>query len=96
MEDIYVKLARHMNRLVMGYPYNAALPGLLKAMFSPQEARTALAIPSSLAPLETATAAEIARRADMPLEETARTLEEMARRRVIYSGPAPDGRMGYA
>jgi len=39
MEDIYIRLARHLKDLIMGYPFNDALVDLLKEMFSPTEAK---------------------------------------------------------
>jgi hypothetical protein len=52
VEDVYVHLARHLEHMIMGYPYDDALLDLLKEMFSPVEAQVALAIPNDLVPLE--------------------------------------------
>ena len=52
MRDVYLRLARHLQDLIMGYPYNEALTDLLKETYSPVEAQVALAIPNNLAPLE--------------------------------------------
>ena len=52
MSDIYKRLAKHLEDLILGYPYDEALIDLLKEMFSPVEAEVALAIPNNLAPLE--------------------------------------------
>ena len=50
MHDLYIRLAKHLESLIMGYPYTEELIDLLKEMFSPTEARVALAIPNNLAP----------------------------------------------
>ncbi len=47
MQDIYLRLAEHLEDLIMGYPFNEALTDLLKAMYSPVEAEVALAIPKN-------------------------------------------------
>jgi len=39
VEDVYVRLARHLEHMIMGYPYDDALLDLLKEMFSPVEAQ---------------------------------------------------------
>jgi hypothetical protein len=54
MEDIYIRLAEHLKDLILGYPFNEALPDLLKETYRPVEARVALAIPNNLAPFEVA------------------------------------------
>lgn len=96
MHDIYLDLSRHLGRLSMGYPYNDALPALLAEMFTPAEAAVALAIPAGLVPLEAASLEEIIARTELDPAETARILEELAARRVIYSTPLPGGGQGYA
>jgi len=50
MQDLYHRLARHLEHLIMGYPYSEELIDLLMEMFSPTEAQVALAIPNDLAP----------------------------------------------
>ena len=45
--DIYLRLAKNLEDLIMGYPFNEALTDLLKAMYSPVEAEVALAIPEN-------------------------------------------------
>ena len=52
MQDAYIQLAKHLENLIMGYPYTEELLDLLKEMFSPDEARVAIAIPNNLPPLE--------------------------------------------
>ena len=43
MADIYHRLAKHLQDLLMGYPFNEALTDLLKETYSPVEAQVALA-----------------------------------------------------
>ena len=50
MEEIYQRLAKHLENLIMGYPFSDALIDLLKETYTPVEAQVALAIPNTLAP----------------------------------------------
>jgi hypothetical protein len=43
MHDFYIRLAKHLESLIMGYPYTEELIDLLKEMFNPDEAQVALA-----------------------------------------------------
>jgi hypothetical protein len=52
--DIYKKLAKHLNALGMGYPEKEELTEILQENFTPQEAQVALAIPKG-DPLEPST-----------------------------------------
>ena len=96
MEDVFIRLARHLENLIMGYPYSPALPDLLREMFSAEEAETALGIPNDPAPFETVDAQTIARQSGQPLETAVRTLTSMAERNVIYSARNSSGQTGYA
>jgi len=96
MQDLYNRLAIHMEHLTMGYPYTEELIDLLKEMFSPVEARTALAIPNDLAPLQVVSLENIAARADLALPEVASALESMAARNILFTAPTKDGAKGYA
>ena len=96
MGDVYSKLAKHMEKLVMGYPYTDEVLDLLKEMFSPQEAEVALAIPNDLPPLQVCDADAIARRCSLPEETVRETLESLAMRNLIYTGTTEVGRPGYA
>ncbi len=96
MKNIYHRLARHLEHLVMGYPFNEALLDLLREMFDPQEARVALAIPNDLPPLEVVDGTTIAQRSDLPLETVTEKLESMATRNLLYTAPTRTGNKGYA
>lgn len=96
MEDIYRKLAKHLESLIMGYPFHDAVIDLLKEMFSLAEAEVALAIPTDLKPLEVATAEAIMPRTNLPESAVMEALSSLSERHMIYSAPTTDGSMGYA
>jgi len=94
--DIYIKLAKHMEKLVMGYPYTDEVLDLLKEMYSPVEAEVALAIPNDLPPLKVCDADIIVERCSLPEPTVKEILESLAMRNLIYSGTTSDGKPGYA
>lgn len=94
--EVYQRLARHLESLVMGYPYSEALIDLLKAMFTPAEAEAVLAIPNDLAPLEAAGLDRAAKRTSLPYNELETALESAADKNMIYSTRLPSGEKGYA
>ena len=96
MENVYHRLARHLEDLIMGYPFNEALLDLLREMFDPQEARVALAIPNNLSPLEVVDETTITNRSDLPRETVAEKLESMAARDLLYTAQTRNGKKGYA
>src|SRR4030042_5923709 len=57
--DIYEKLAKHLNALGMGYPEKEELTEILQENFTPQEAQVALAIPTKVIPFEPVSVSEI-------------------------------------
>ena len=96
MNAVYLKLAKHLENLIMGYPYSDALLELLAEMFNPQEAQIALAIPNDLAPLDVVSADRIISRCDLPPRTVRDSLESLAKRHLIYSRITADGMVGYA
>ena len=96
MPDIYLRLAKHLEDLVMGYPYTEELIDLLREMFNPEEARVALAIPNKLAPLEVVGLDTIISRADLPESTVVPALASLSDRGIIYSAKMPDDSQGYA
>ncbi len=96
MENVYHRLAKHLEDLIMGYPFNEALLDLLREMFDPQEARVALAIPNNLSPLEVVDETTITNRSDLPRETVAEKLESMAARDLLYTAQTRTGKKGYA
>ncbi len=96
MNDIYLKLTKHLENLIMGYPFNEALIDLLKEMFNPVEAQVALAIPNDLAPLEVMGATAICARADLPEKTVLEALEALSSRNMIFTASLKEGGTGYA
>jgi len=96
MQNLFARLAIHLEQLTMGYPYADELIDLLREMFSPAEARVALAIPNDLAPLKVVSLEDISARADLPFSAVAEALESMAARNILFTAPTADGSKGYA
>ncbi|UCD78545.1 MAG: 4Fe-4S binding protein [Desulfobacterales bacterium] len=95
MQDIYLRLAKHLEKLVMGYPFNEALPDLLREMFSPVEAQVALAIPNNLAPLEVVNRKTIVDGCDLSESTIDEALKSLADRNMLYSRTIEAGETGY-
>lgn len=95
-KDIYEKLGEHLSTLGMGYPYRDDLIDILKENFTPMEAEAALAIPTGGIPLQPVSMAEIIRSSTLPGEELVEALENLAERRLIFTGKTEDGETGYA
>ena len=96
MPDIYMRLAKHLEDLIMGYPYNPALIDLLKEMFNPVEAEVALAIPNNLEPLEVVSPQIIAARCDLPESTVTQALQSLSSRHMLYSRQTEQGDTGFA
>jgi len=96
MNDIYLKLTKHLENLIMGYPFNEALIDLLKEMFNPVEAQVALAIPNDLAPLEVMGATAICAQTDLPENTVLEALAAMSSRNMIFTAPLKEGGTGYS
>ena len=94
-DGAYQRLARHLEVLGMGMPYRDALIELLKENLTPPEAEIALLLPTRVAPMHLASVDEIAATTDMPSQELAAALEDMACRLLLYSGIMEDGKPGY-
>ncbi len=80
--DVYQRLAQALDELPGGYPRSESGVELriLQRLFTPQEAHVACCLT-----LLAESAEVVARRAGLPVEETARLLEEMDRKRLIYN-----------
>ena len=77
------KLARRFSSVyLIGPPMGPELEALVCHLFSPEEARVALFLPSYL-PKK---ASVIARKAGLPFSEVKQELEKLSQRRVIYGG----------
>jgi electron transport complex protein RnfB len=80
--DVYERLARHLDNLPGGFPRTegGVEIRILRRLFTPEDAELALRL--TLIPEEPRV---VARRAKMPVAETARRLEEMEERGLIFS-----------
>ncbi len=96
MTDIYLRLAKHLEDLIMGYPYNEALIDLLKEMFNPVEAEVALAIPNNLEPLEVVSPQTITARCNLPESTVTEALQALASRNMLYTRQTERGDTGFA
>ncbi len=81
-QDVYQKLARHLDKLPGGFPPTASGVELriLKRLFTPEQA--SLATKLTLIPERVGV---IARRAGLPVEECARRLNEMSAQGLVFS-----------
>jgi len=91
-DDVYRQLARHLDDMPGGFPSTESGVELriLRRLFTPEEAEMALKL--TLVPEEPA---HVAKRLHLPQEETAKRLEEMAGKGLIYRLPAKDGPVRY-
>jgi len=84
--DLYKRLACHLDRLPGGFPPTDSGVELqiLKRLFSPEEARLArhLTLLSEKVPV-------IALRSGLPVEKTARLLEQMAQKGLVFKSSSP-------
>ncbi|MCU0594251.1 MAG: 4Fe-4S binding protein [Desulfobacterota bacterium] len=95
-KNVYERLAEHLSRLGMGYPFRDELIAILKENFSAQEAEVALAIPTRPVPLEPVAVDEIRKSIDLPSEKLSEILENLSRRGLLFSGRTETGDKGYA
>ena len=95
-QDVYRRLAEHLNRLGMGYPVTDDLIDILKENFSEVEAEIALAIPSGVIPLQPVSVDVIFENADLSRDELSETLRNLSRKGLVFSGETEDGQEGYA
>ena len=96
MQNIYRRLAEHLEDLIMGYPFNDALTDLLEEMYNPIEAQVALAIPNNLPPLEVISRQRIIERCDLPESVVVDALQSLSRRNMLYTQTGENGETGYA
>ncbi|MGC8659734.1 MAG: 4Fe-4S binding protein [Desulfomonilaceae bacterium] len=95
-QDIYKRLADHLNNVGMGYPVRETLIEILKENLTPTEAEIALALPTGVIPFSTVCSSDIGARVQMFGEELESVLESLAERGLLYAGPTSKGEIGYA
>src|SRR5512139_269672 len=95
-DDVYIKLARHLSSLGMGYPEKEELLEILRENFTPFEAEVALAIPTKVIPFELAPVSEIIPPQGISREELESILSNLAQRGLLFSKKMKDGSQGYA
>ena len=94
--EIYKKLAEHLTRLPMGYPYREDLEDILRDNLSQDEAEGALAIPTDTIPLRAFSIEEILENFDGSIHTLHGILERLSQRGLVFSGKTEDGENGYA
>lgn len=87
-QDVYERLASHLNNLPGGFPRTASGVEIriLKRLFTEEEASLTCFLRMLPEPVE-----RIAKRADMPPEELAEKLYRMSRKGLIYRADLPEG-----
>lgn len=96
MADIYVRLAKHLENLVMGYPFTEDLIPLLKETYTPVEAQVALAIPNDLPPLSVVDAETIAQNASLPRNTVDEALLALCKQNMLFQRTTPKGKPGFS
>ncbi|MGO8990154.1 MAG: 4Fe-4S binding protein [bacterium] len=94
--DVYMRLAKHLSCLGMGYPEKEELQDILRENFSSLEAEIALAIPTRVIPFEPVPASEIVPGVNISLKDLEAVLSNLAQRGLLFSRKMKDGREGYA
>lgn len=92
-DDVYARLARHLDDLPAGFPASESGVELriLRRLFTEDEAELAMLLTVIEEP-----AASVAARAGLPVEETARRLEDMSRKGLIYRHKRRDGSLQFS
>ena len=94
--DIHEQLASHLSVMGMGLPHRDELVEILKENFTEQEAEIALMLPTTNTPLKPVTIEALAGSSTLDRKYLTDILEELAERRLIYSGKTESGEVGYA
>lgn len=95
-QDIYRTLMKHLGEVGIGYPQIDDFLEVLKKTITPEEAETALGLPTRLSPFEVEEVAAIACRVQKSVEETRKTLESLAEKGFLYKQETDAGTIGYA
>ena len=95
MGDAYEHLAERLATLGMGMPTRPELLDILRRVLTSEEAAVAAALPTAVAPLTSASPAEVAAQTGLATEEVTATLERLAARGLVYSTADGTGGHGY-
>ncbi len=95
-QDIYERLGIHFSTMGMWLPYREELVDILRENLTPAEAEVALALPTSVIPLQFVGVDEIMGKSNLPREELIDLLERLAERGFVFSGKTKEGERGYA
>ena len=82
--DVYMRLAKHLSCLGMGYPEKEELQDILRENFSSLEAEIALAIPTRVIPFEPVPASEIVPGVNISLKDLEAVLSNLAQRGLLF------------
>lgn len=88
--EVYERLRKHLDKHAAGAPESPEIMEILSTLFTPEEAKIAVATP-----FRPATAREVAERARVSEEEAKIHLESMADKGLVYAREK-DGQWGYA
>lgn len=91
----YKRLAEHLSCMSMGLPFKEELVDILKANFTEREAEAALCIPNMCIPLNPTSIGDIEPPEGMSKDELSDILERLAKKGMVTSGTAGDGKPGY-
>ncbi len=95
MEDsIHEHLASHLS--MMGMPLTDNLVNILKETFSRDEAKIVMMLPSTDTPLKPVAVKALAESSDRDQTYLSNVLEDLLKRKLIFSGKTKDGEKGYA
>ncbi len=93
-KSIHEHMARHLS--MMGMPLTDNLLDILKENFSVDEAKIVMMLPSTDTPLTPVTVEVITNSNNMDQSYLSKILEDLAERKLIFSGVTKDGEKGYA
>ncbi len=96
MDDVYCRLATHLNSLAMGYPPREELEEILETNFTPFEAKLLLCLPTRVRPMEVFPAGVVSAASGIAPDEIEKALDRLAARSLIFCGRTSGGEKGYA
>ena len=95
-QNVYERLAEHLQRLGMGFPVTTDLIEILTENLTPTEAEVALAVPTDVIPLTPVSVETILESANLPRDRLVEILESLVEKGMLSVGKTADGQRGYA